>query len=563
MGLNTVFSYIYWNEFEPTQGQFNFNGINDIAAWYIAVQEAGLHGVLRFGPYICGERDWGGLPSWLMEIENLVIRENNQPFLTAVTSYVERIGKELNSSQVTQGGPVLMVQVENEYGNYAHDHTYTAALAAILRANFQTVLYTTNAGTRGPIDGGTIPGVLSEIDGFPQSGFTARDEYVTDPTSLGPLIDGEYYVTWYDYYGSNITFQTDTGSSKGTAKVLTDLDWILSNNHSFSLYMFHGGTNWGFGNGGDDFNKGYQSVTTSYDYGAPLDESGRQAPIYNSIKQVIAKYVPAGSIPAFPTTPPLMSTPNITLEAVGSLFGNLHGAVNSTYPVNIEQLGQSRGYVLYEHVATAAASGVISPGDKPRDRVIIYINGVRTGVIDATYEFPAPVRVNLKTGDVLWLFVENLGRADYGKAILDQRKGIVGNVTVGASVLTKWSIFSFPFDTAPSFPAGAAAVPVKANGPPLYYTGTFSTTNTGAAADTFLVLPSWIRGAVWVNGFNLGRYWIVGPQQSLYLPGSVLKSGSPNTIVVLELEPQPGVSTVYGTATREWFNKPDPDCKNC
>lgn len=561
MGLNTIFSYIYWDLLEPTQGQYDFTGINEIETWFQIMQEVGLYGVLRLGPYVCGERDWGGFPAWLMEIDGLVVRDYNQPFLDAAQSYIERVAQEVASAQVTRGGPIIMVQVENEYGNYGGNHAYTAALAVIFKENFQVALYTTNGGWASAVQGGTITGVLSAIDGSPQSGFQARNQYVTDPTSLGPLLDGEYYVTWYDYWGPKNGFDTDTVNSGAISGVLNDLELILSGGNSFSLYMFHGGTNFGFGNGGDS-GSGYQSIITSYDYGAPLDETGRPAPIYDDILGVISKYVPSGSIPAFPSTPPMMSTPEIVLTPFAQLLNPLPSATQTSQnPINMEALGQQFGYVLYAYTATGSVSGKLQPGDGPRDRVIVYVSGVKEGVIDTIYSKPATVNVSLKQRDRLWLLVENLGRIDYGGAITDQRKGIVGSITVGATTLQGWSMYSIPLDAPPTSLSGS--VSIQSNMPPVWYSGTFSTSNSGSAADTFLTLPGWVKGVVWVNGYNLGRYWTIGPQQSLYIPGCYLSTNSSNTIVVLELEPSPRTKYVQGTATRSWYNNADPDCNNC
>ena len=566
MGLNTIFSYMFWNNLEPKQGDFDFDGQNDVAEYFKMAQEEGLHIVLRPGPYVCGEHDWGGFPAWLNEIPGMAVRQYNQPFLEASSSYIARLGDELRSLQVTNGGPILMVQLENEYGSFGSDKQYLSALASILRNSFDLFLYSNDGGGESYLDGGSLHGVLAETDGDPKVGFAARDQYVTDPTSLGPQLDGEYYVTWFDAWASNYTYETDAGDSAATQQVVSDLEWILSGNNSFSLYMFHGGTNWRFDNGGIWGSGFLNAVTTSYDYGAPLDESGRPAPIYSKIRDTISKYVPANSIPAVPEIAPLAVVPEFELEPVQRAFDTPEAATvaRRQSPLTMEDLGQSYGYTLYEHVTTKAVSGYIFPGDSPRDRVIVYVNGARVGVIDRTYTAPAKVHVSLKKGDLVQLLVENLGRVDYASELLDQRKGIVGQVTINNStVLSEWAMSTLEFSQLPEdLFASSKNCQVKPNDTPVFYRGQFYSSGApGQSSDTFLQINNAIKVVVWVNGANLGRYWTIGPQQSLYLPGCFLRPhGQPNEVVVLELEPQTGKKlSAQGLSTRKWFNNPDPD----
>lgn len=533
MGLNTIFSYIYWHWLEPKQGQFDFADDNDIAAWYQEIQKAGMYAVLRPGPYVCGERDWGGFPAWLSQISGMKVRANNQPFLTATKSYMEAIGAQLKNASISRDGPLLMVQVENEYGQYASDHSYTAALATIFKANFDQLLYTNDAGNQGSIVNGQVPGVLAEIDGAVKSGFEARQKYVSSTSgNPGPLLDGEYYTKWFSTWGPKSSFQTLQGDSSGTQAVLSDIDYMVTGGHSFSLYMFHGGTNVGFGNGAVNFGSGLQPFVTSYDYGAPRDETGRPNDLYSNIRKTIAQHV--SGIPAIPSSPPLQTVPQFSLQPVAGLFDALPTARTTTSgPLSMEALGQAFGFVLYEYVATSSVPGKLQPGDAPRDRVLVYVNGVKTGVIDAMYKNPPTVNVSLKSGDKLWLLVENLGRVDYGSSVVDQTKGIVGSVKIGSTTIAgPWKHYSLPLENAPSAASGNKTVSAM-GGPPVWYYGSFANNKTGLAADTLLSLPGGVKGVVFVNGINLGRYWIVGPQQQMYVPGVYLKQGS-NDVFVLE-----------------------------
>lgn len=559
MGLNTIFSYHYWNEHEPVEGEWDFEGQNDIAAWYQLIKDNGLHGVLRPGSYICGERDWGGLPSWLSEVEGMTVRANNQPFLDYSGKYLASVAKELDPLLVNNGGPILMVQVENEYGSFDNDHDYTNALAEIFKENFNAVLYTNDGPNQSMLEGGHIPGILAEIDGVAQEGFVDRDKYVPE-SSRGPLLNGEFYIKWFDAWSSTDGHDTYDGDAEGMAKVVSDTRWMLDEGGNFNIYMWHGGTNFAFGNGAINATK-YQAFTTSYDYGSPLDETGRPSEIYHELRKALADY--NDGIPEVPELPALMAVEDFELKPVASVFENLPEAKTSESPVTFEGLGQSYGFVLYEHEAEKDHSGVLAPGDIPRDRVIIYVNGARKGVIDRSYVHPNTVEVDIKAGDKISLFVENMGRVDYGQPMLDPIKGIKGDVKIGDETLSGWKIYGLPLDEAPGGEYAEEISVEGEDGMPVVYKGTFETDKEGMAADTLLELPDGVKGVAWVNGFNLGRYWMIGTQQQLYLPGCYLKQDGPNEVVVLELQPKAGDRVARGLSERTWSNNEDPDCGNC
>ncbi|KAI1442654.1 glycoside hydrolase family 35 protein [Annulohypoxylon stygium] len=572
MGLNTIFSYVYWNLLEPVRGQW-LSGVesNDVAKFFQIAGEEGLSVVLRPGPYICGEREWGGFPAWLSTVPGLMVRSSDAKFMEAAESYLERLAGDLGELQITRGGPLVMVQVENEYGSYGTDHNYTQGLRDILKRNFEVPLYTNDGGVDWTLAGGEVPGVLAEIDGDPRSGFAARDRYITDVTELGPLLDGEYYTFAPDFWGSANAHNTAVGNPSQIQALVSDLDFVLGANNSISLYMFHGGTNFGFSNGA--IWKNYTAVfITSYDYGAPLDESGRTTELYDTLRDTIAKYVPEGSIPEPPTNVPLQEIKNITLTPMGALFDEIMLGEKraSEAPVTMEDLGQAYGLVLYKHVVTTALNGVLQPGDRARDRVIVYVNGIKEGAIDSTYAQPKEVNLSLQPGDTVQLLIENLGRVDYWSresgtfiALEDPYKGIVGNVTIGSDVVSGWDIYSLPLEEPPTTRSDVPVPSITTGSPPVFFKGTFridaANTSDSMSLDTFLAVPDGVKGNVWINGFNLGRYWVVGPQQSLYLPGTVLKPDEENEIVVLELEPDAESLTAFGTAERSWANYPDPD----
>jgi Glycosyl hydrolases family 35 len=337
--------------------------------------------------------------------------------------------------------------------------------------------------------------------------------------------------------------------------------------------MVHGGTNFGFQNGALWQNR-TTVFTTSYDYGAPLDESGRTTDLYYQMRSTIAKYV-NGSIPEPPPNLPRASIPSFSLCPTVTLFESLGEMTASENPLTMEELGQSYGFTLYEHTAASPLAGNVQAGDRPRDRVLVYINGNIQGIMDSQYQHPLNVSVSLKPGDRLQLLVENLGRVDYYSRgnpyqnyVIDPFKGVKGNVTVGGQVIYGWDMYPAQLD---SLPSGSCA-PEKtstASDSPMFYKGSFTgpaiSQNSSMTLDTFLAVPNGIKGNAWVNGFHLGRYWLVGPQQSLYLPGTVVKPGTENEVVILELEPwhMNATMTAYGASERFWGNNPDPDCLKC
>jgi beta-galactosidase GanA len=553
MGLNTILSYLYWDQLEPSQGKWAMDENNNITGWLETAQENGLHVVLRPGPYICGEHEWGGFPAWLSTINNMTVRSNNPQFLDATTSYLQHLGSSLQPYFASQGGPVLMAQVENEYGFYSDDHSYTQALADILKDAFPTVtLYTNDGSSQGALAAGSIPGILAETDGG-IDGFAGRDAWI-DPSSVGPYLDGEYYITWLDQWGPSNAHNDDSGNTAKIQSIQSDFETVLKNGTSISMYMFHGGTNWGFQNGAD-FGDAYEPVTTSYDYGAPLDESGRPNDIYTAVRETIMKYV--DGVPDVPSKPAMVGTSPITMTPYIDIFDTLPPATTSQSPINMEQLGQSTGFILYRYKSAQSISGTLKLGDGPRDRALIYVNGARVGVIDATYQTPQVVNLTLAAHDQLDILIENLGRINFGNLIPDQRKGIVGDVSIGRTVIQGFNHYTLPCDKPYPIPSQPSKITISTTQSPLWYSGTFDM-GSDTPSDTYLELPGWVKGVVYVNGYNLGRYWTIGPQQSLYVPGVYLKR-SGNVVNVLNLEPTGKESPVQGVATRSWGNNPDPD----
>ncbi|KAI1857182.1 uncharacterized protein JN550_013419 [Neoarthrinium moseri] len=580
MGLNTIFSYIFWNNLEPNQGAWvSEDPQNEVAEYFKIAQEEGLYVVLRPGPYICGEHEWGGFPAWLSEIPGMEVRTNNTPFLEETKKYIANLANKshLAELQVSRGGPILMVQVENEYGSFGENHNYTAALRDIIRESFDIPLYTNDGGVDWTLEGGHIPHVLAAVDGGSWA-LPARDLYITDPTELGPLLDGEYYTWAPDQWGSHNPHNTTVGNADSVSSILSDIDYHLGNySASISFYMVHGGTNFGFQNGAMWQNR-TTVFTTSYDYGAPLDETGRTTDLYFKMREAILPYVPDGSVPDPPTNLPRATVPQFELCPSTSLFEAATSRRNAASPLTMEALGQSYGFTLYEHTVVSTIEGLLAVGDRPRDRVLIYVNDRIQGVMDSQYQHPLTVSVSLQAGDKLQLLVENLGRVDYYSRgnpyrnyLQDPWKGVKGDISIDGSILSGWNMYPLQLDSVPVQRCSNTSVGNKSlSDLPRFFHGSFigpsTSHNSSMTLDTFITVPNGIKGNVWVNNFHLGRYWLVGPQQSLYLPGTVVKPDETNDVVILELEPWQMNSTsmvVYGSPERFWGNNPDPDCLKC
>lgn len=571
MGINTIFSYTFWNDLEPRQGKWTGSKYdNNITDFVQAAHEEGLYIVLRPGPYICGERDWGGLPSWLANIPGLVPRSFNAPFLDATWSYLYRLARDLSHLQVTHGGPILMVQVENEYGSYGDDGAYKLALRNMTSALFDVPLYTTDGGSEIFLRGGQIPGVLAVVDGGPE-GFPIRDKVITDNSSLGPQIDGETYIVKSDQWGPHDQHYTTVNNNDLVDKYIKNLNTTLSANNSFNFYMLHGGTNFGFSTGSLFNGNRTAPWTTSYDHGAPIDEAGRPTHLYHTLREEILKYLPDRStVPEPPADIPLMALEPVTLSPYASILDTVTHKTTKDDPVPMEALNQAYGFILYEHEVQIPINGTLQPGDRPRDRAIVYVNNQRKGTIDSFYAQPAIVTLSLKPGDKLQLLVENVGRTNYWykesnvpNLLLDPYKGINGSISVGGSILKRWKISQIPCIKPPPLKSVIEGG-IQKGILPVYYSGKFSLPRLGkddvySSMDTYLSIEGGVRGIVWVNGFNLGRYWVVGPQQSLYLPGVILKPGLRNKITVLEMKPWDLSLTARGETTRTWANNPDPD----
>lgn len=515
MGLNTVSIYVFWNALEPREGEFDFTGDNDIAHFVRLAQQEGLWVIVRPGPYCCAEWDFGGYPWWLLKSPEVTVRSQDPRFLAAEASYLDALGKQLAPLQITHGGPIIMVQVENEYGSYGSDHVYMKKTEDMIRAaGFDVPLFTADGGGN-MMANGHVPGVLPGLNGG--SGPNIFKE-IGKYRPHGPYFVPEFYPGWLDHWG-------EPHAQVGTAGVVRQTEWDLTNNVSFCYYMVYGGTDFGFMNGAN-YGGRYQPQPTSYDYDAPMDEAGHPTPKYDALRKVLAAHLaPGETLPDVPETAPVIAIPNIELTESASIFDNLGTPVKSEKPICFEDLDQGYGYVLYRTKITGPVDATLKIKEL-RDYAVVCVDGKRVAVLDRRYnQDSTPLKITGPSA-TLDILVENGGRINYGGQIPHNRKGITESVSLGDHELTGWEMYKFPF-------ADVSSLKFKDTpnaDAPAVHRGSFELTKVG---DTFLDMRGWGKGIVIVNGHNLGRYWYIGPQQTLYCPGVWLKQGR-NDIVVFE-----------------------------
>ena len=530
MGLNTIATYMFWNLHEPQKGKFNFTGENNIAEFVKIAKEEGMWVVLRPSPYVCAEWEFGGYPYWLQNEKGLVLRSKEPRYLSAYSKYIKEVGKQLASLQVNHGGNILMVQIENEYGYYGNDQEYLEINKKLfIEAGFDGLLYTCDPPTT--IKNGHLSGLLPAVNGVD------KPEEVKKLVRLyhngkGPYYISEWYPAWFDSWG--VQHHTEP-----VEKFAMRFDSVLAAGISINMYMFHGGTTRGFMNGANITNENiYQPEVSSYDYDAPLDEAGNVTYKFLQYRKVISRHLPSGTmLPDIPAKRPTVQIPVVSLAQVTSLFDVLPAPVINSKPQTFEALNQDYGYVLYRTIITDGKAGWLKI-EGLRDYGIILINNKRMGILERRLNQDS-LYISLPKGKAtLDILVENLGRVNFGPDLLKNTKGITKRVELNNQELLGWKMFSLPFGNINTFSIIGAS---NTGNIPALRKGTFNLKNLG---DTYLDMSNWGKGCVWVNGHNLGRYWEIGPQQTLYVPAEWLKKGQ-NEMIVLELL-KPEQSSIHG-----------------
>ncbi len=520
MGLNSITTYVFWNWHEPKRGVYDFSGNRDVAEFVREAQQEGLYVLLRPGPYSCAEWDFGGFPAWLLKDPNMVVRSRDPQFLAAARAWLMQLGKQLAPLQIGNGGPIIGVQVENEYGSYGKDHAYMEDIHHMLvDAGFtKAQLYTADGADE--IPNGSLPELPAVINfgpGNAQTDFAKLKQLRPN----GPMMTGEYWDGWFDHWGAPHTADTADQQAK-------DLDWMLRQGYSVSLYMFHGGTSFGWMNGANSDGKTYEPDVTSYDYNSPLDESGHPTPKYYRFRDIIAKDTGI-TPPPVPAVPPTMTLPAISLSEGVSLWKSLPAPRHSERPVSMEALGQAYGYILYRIQVNGPVDDTLT-FDTVHDYAQIYVDGKLVGTLDrrlGQYQLPLHLTAAHSQLDVL---VENTGRVNFGHSLPAERAGLVGRVKLGQTVLEGWDIYPLPM-----LKPGEMAYSKQPCSGACFYRASFNVTTP---KDTFLDTSSLTKGEVWLNGRALGRFWNIGPQKTLYIPAPWLKAGK-NEVVVFDLDGKP------------------------
>ena len=541
LGMNTVCLYVFWNIHEQKEGEFDFTGNNDVAAFCRLCQKHGMYVIVRPGPYVCAEWEMGGLPWWLLKKKDIRLREQDPYFMQRVEIFEKEVGRQLAPLTVQNGGPIIMVQVENEYGSYGKDKAYVGAIRDIVRksgfdkvslfqcdwsSNFlnnglDDLTWTMNFGTGANID-----------NQFKRLGEVRPN---------APKMCSEFWSGWFDKWGA----RHETRPAKD---MVEGMDEMLSKGISFSLYMTHGGTSFGHWAGANS--PGFQPDVTSYDYDAPINEWGQPTPKFYELQKMMAKYNGGKKLPAVPKAPmPLISVPEFKLTEYKPLYYGVCDSKESNAPLTFEDMDMGWGTMIYETQVPAIESASTLTGDF-HDFAQVYVNGKYVGKIDRvknekSLELPA-----MPQGANLTIVVEGMGRINFGRAIKDY-KGIIGNVTISSQkencdislTPTLWTNSTVKDDYAIAQEVfGMQTTKMRGTDSKAgYYRGYFTLSKVG---DTFLNMEAFGKGQVYVNGHALGRFWHIGPQQTLYLPGCWLKKGK-NEVIVLDVVGPHGAAAAF------------------
>ena len=529
MGLNTVCAYLFWNLHEPKPGEYVWTGQADDAEFCRIAQEEGLWVILRPGPYACAEWEMGGTPWWLLKYDDIQLRTRDPRYLNAVKSYLKEVGRVLGPLQITHGGPIIMAQVENEYGFFGSDAQYMDEIRkALVDAGFDVPLFACNPPDM--MKNGLLPD-LFQAGNF---GSDVENNFakVRKIQPTGPLICSEFYPGWFDTWGQ----PHHTGKPEN---YLPNLKLMLDMGASFSIYMAHGGTTFGLWSGCD---RPFKPDTSSYDYDAPISEAGWATPKFFQTRELFAKYLlPGEKLPEPAAQNLVVSFAPVELKETAPIFENLPAAAKDETPRNMEAYDQGYGCILYRTKIPAGAAATLEAA-AIHDFGYVFLDGKRVGILDrrgASAKILLPERATDSQLDIL---VEPMGRVNFGPEMAD-RKGLISPMKLGGEILKGWEIFNLPLDekmlAGLKFRSNEAQTEEKSEPPhvgfykqlPAFWRGAFTLAEAG---DTFLDLHNWGKGDLWVNGHCLGRYWNIGPSQTAYAPGCWLRAGK-NEIVILDL----------------------------
>jgi beta-galactosidase len=521
MGCNTIAAYIFWNYHETSEGVYDFSTANhNIRKFIEIIQEEGMWLILRPGPYVCAEWELGGIPPYLLRYPDIKLRCMDQRYVMAAGKYIGKLAAEIKQYQITNGGPLILLQVENEYGSFGNDRDYMLWLKEVWMQNGINIPFFTGDGpTTFMLEAGSIPGCAVGLD----SGSSLADFDLANKMNPGvPVFSSETYPGWLTHWG-------EKWGRPDTSALLREVKFLMDNKKSFNLYVIHGGTNFGFTAGANSGGKGYEPDVTSYDYDAPINEQGNATPKYFALRKLLGLYQEEGKkLAPVPDPMPAINIPAFKMEAFTSVWKILPLAQKSVQPKPFEGYGQDYGFIVYKTTLIGHKKGKLTVTEI-HDYATVFLNGEYLGKLDRregvnTINIPESKVAN----PVLEILVEGMGRINFAQYLID-RKGITDRVTLNGMTLMNWDIYNLPMDYAfisNLKPSGKSEIRSG-----IFFRGVFNLENTG---DTFIDLSNYRKGIVWVNGNNLGRFWDLGPQRRLFCPSSWLKTGE-NEIIVFDL----------------------------
>ncbi|MBQ8840448.1 MAG: beta-galactosidase [Clostridia bacterium] len=535
LGCNCVETYCAWNMHEKQVGVFDFEGNLDIAEFIKIAGEEGLMVIVRPGPYICSEWEFGGLPWWLQTMDDMEIRCCNETYVRHFENYLKNLFDQIRPLLFTNGGPIIMLQCENEYGYYGDDKVYLNKLRDMYRdLGIDVPLFTSDGTSENNLLDGTIKGCLATLNfgSRVEENFKAHDKLFPD----SPKMCMEMWCGWFDDWGCGFHHKT---SAQDYAKVADD----MLQKGSFNMYMFIGGTNFGFTSGANHYEK-FRPDVTSYDYDAPLSECGDTTEKYFVLRDVIKKYVDK-ELPPVPANREKRGYGRITLDSQGGFFDNLDNLsspIFSNVPKCMEHYGQGYGYIAYTTTLNRDYKDTPLRFEDLGDRAQVYVNRTLQGIVYVNDD-ELKTTINAHAGDTLTILVENMGRANFGPKMM-RKKGIAGRLLLGDNIIHfNWQVYPLPMDNLDKVVYGN-----NVTEPTRFYKGTLM---VDKVADTFIRLDDFTKGFILVNGFNIGRYWEIGPQKNYYIPACLLKEGE-NEIVIFESD-----GAKVDCPSVEFLDKPD------